>query len=82
MYENLDKLILEAISNGKRRFAYIFEVPGILSQCKTHAKRRGLENDLAWRVLDGRLQALKRAKKIIYRSSEWFRVVEAAKITF
>ncbi|MDN7525176.1 hypothetical protein [Burkholderia orbicola] len=67
-YRKLDTLILGEISEKPRRFDSIFAVAAVYAECREFLTERS-----PYRVLDGRLQALRKAGKIRSTSTGWVR---------
>ncbi|MCG0582128.1 hypothetical protein L6Q82_29580 [Burkholderia cenocepacia] len=67
-YQKLDALILEATGEKPRRFDSIFAVAEIYAECRQFLTERS-----PYRVLDGRLQVLRKAGKIRSTSKGWVR---------
>lgn len=76
-YEKLDALILESVGNTPKKFAAINT--GVV---RTESERVAREESrpttfgevVAWRMVDRRLQALRKAGKIRSTSTGWVRV--------
>lgn len=67
-YEAVDSLILAAIDAGRNAFGKMLE-GGLLIECKRIADAQGLDQfDL---ILDRRLQAMRKAKRIMYQDGRW-----------
>lgn len=68
MYEKIDSLILSSIAAGRGTFGKLLE--GELAvECKRIAEAQG--PDQFDRVLDRRLQALRKAKRILHQDGRW-----------
>ncbi|MFA8393299.1 hypothetical protein ACEPUD_24600 [Burkholderia ubonensis] len=67
-YEKLDALILDQVGEKPRRFDSIFAVIEVYAECCTFKSVRE-----PFRVLDLRLQALRKAGKIRSTSTGWVR---------
>lgn len=67
-YLKLDALILGEISEKPRRFDSIFAVAAVYAECREFMAERS-----PFRVLDGRLQALRKAGKIQSTTKGWVR---------
>lgn len=67
-YQKLDALILGSISETPRRFESIFSVTEIYAECREFLTER-----TPYRVLDGRLQVLRKNGKIRSTSTSWVR---------
>ncbi|WP_175701141.1 hypothetical protein [Burkholderia ambifaria] len=67
-YQKLDALIIAEIGEKPRRFDSIFAVAGVYAECREFLSERSPN-----RVLDGRLQALRKAGKIRSTSKGWVR---------
>ena len=63
-YEALDKAILSAVSNGA---SPLYERK-VGQEAKRIAELSGRED---FRVIDGRIQALRKAGQIVYHGSKW-----------
>ena len=67
-YAKLDSMILHAIETGQNTYRKML-VEGIEVECKRIAEATGASQyDL---VLDRRVQALRKAKKIMYQDGRW-----------
>ncbi|SAJ91472.1 hypothetical protein [Burkholderia multivorans] len=67
-YEKLDELILREVGEKPISFNAIFAVAAIYTECRSFIAARE-----PFRVLDGRLQALRKAGKIRSTSKGWVR---------
>lgn len=70
-YSKLDRLIIEHIQAGYNTFG-LLQGGKVLAEAKLHAKivdSRGDDN--AWRVIDRRLQALRKRGLILFQSGRW-----------
>jgi len=74
-YDKLDLMIFEAIKSGKRDFGGIFEVT--IDEC-VKSQGRSSRDDHTFRVLDSRLQSLKRRQLIEFKRPIGWRVKDAA----
>ncbi|MDN7549120.1 hypothetical protein [Burkholderia cenocepacia] len=76
-YEKLDALILAEIGDEPRRFDNLRGCCVIMAECDRHAKEAGTKRSRYgvddWRVLDRRLQALRKAGKIKATGKGWVR---------
>lgn len=75
-FAKLDRLIIEHIQTGKNTFGRL-QGGEVLAEAKLHAKivdRCGKNN--AWRVIDRRLQALRKKGLIHFQSGRWSVVQE------
>jgi hypothetical protein len=70
-YEKLDRLILNKIGGHPVRFSEI-HVRDVAEECRAHSVRDG------FRVCDRRLQALRKAGKIVSTGKGWIRAKEPA----
>lgn len=77
MYDKIDALIVTAIGGGRKTFSAISSTGPVereallLSMDSVRARGEG------WRVVDRRLQALRRKGRITYSRAEGWRVSEA-----
>lgn len=71
MYEALDQLVLTAIGGGANSFNSIYSGP-IANEAKRISATR--KNDDSSRVLDRRLQALRRSNKIEFTRAHGWRI--------
>ncbi|KVN73860.1 hypothetical protein WT15_23745 [Burkholderia stagnalis] len=75
-YEKLDALILEAIGDTPKKFAAI-NVGPVRTESERIAREevtpRTRGDVVAWRMVDSRLQALRKAGKIRSTSTGWVR---------
>lgn len=62
-YTGLDAAIMSALKQGHNQFKVICKLPYVASEAKKH--EIGTRPD--WRVIDARLQALRKAGKIRFR---------------
>lgn len=83
-YEKLDALITTAIVGSSIDFNSIYQ-RNVKKECERIADEDNKARDLpkwreihGWRILDRRLQALRKAGKIQYTRKGWVRVQEAA----
>ncbi|QWF62921.1 hypothetical protein KM864_18615 (plasmid) [Ralstonia solanacearum] len=67
-YEKLDSLILASITAGRGTFGKLLE-GDLAVECKRIADAQGI--DQFDRVLDRRLQALRKAKRIMHQDGRW-----------
>lgn len=67
-YQKLDKEILRFIFLGKKKFFGLESQPRINSECQILAL---IKNAPPFRILDRRLQALRKAGKIEYKNLTW-----------
>jgi hypothetical protein len=67
-YQKLDALILREISDKPRRFDSIFAIAEVYAECREFLALRS-----PYRVLYGRLQALRKSGKIRSTSNGWVR---------
>ncbi len=74
-YENLDAVILRRIGSKPTPFEELYKYGGcIRGYCMSLAQAEGKDNDDAFRILDRRLQALRKAGKIYSSSKGWLLV--------
>ncbi|HDR9834667.1 TPA: hypothetical protein QDC51_001429 [Burkholderia multivorans] len=76
-YEKLDAMIVEQIDDIPRSFTHLRCCHALMAECDRHAKEAGTKRSPYgvddWRVLDRRLQALRKAGKIKATSKGWIR---------
>lgn len=81
-YEKLDALILSEIGVSPISFAYLRGCRALMSECDRHAKEAGTKRSPYgvddWRILDRRLQALRKTGKIKATGKGWIRAGEAS----
>ena len=66
-YQTLDQLIVDAIRNGSGTFATIY-TKRVYTECERIAKQTARDR---FRVLDGRLQTLRRRGEIAFNKGSW-----------
>lgn len=73
-YSELDAAILKAITEGHRKFSVLRTA--VESLAAPHAKKsRSPYVTPPWRIVDRRLQALRKSGRIAYTKGEWHVVV-------
>ncbi|MDN7412625.1 hypothetical protein QZM42_29300 [Burkholderia vietnamiensis] len=76
-YEKLDALIVGAIDESPKSFTYLRGCRALMAECERHAKEAGTKRSRYgvddWRVLERRLQALRKTGKIRSTSKGWVR---------
>ena len=72
-YEKLDSLIVETIKQGRNSFSFIFNSKLVLDEAHRISSANGRDTD---RIVDGRLQALRRRGVIVYVTGWGWRVKE------
>ncbi|OJA71090.1 hypothetical protein BGV72_31555 [Burkholderia ubonensis] len=76
-YQKLDALILAVIDDKPKRFSTIY-LGDIARESERIAKEEGVTRSsrgaIPWRIVDRRLQALRKAGKIRSTSTGWVRV--------
>lgn len=76
-YTAFDALLLDQIRHGKTRLAQLSEHKPLLDMAKPFcAPRPGSYPQPEWRIIDRRLQALRKAGKIKYCTRAGWRIVE------
>ncbi|WP_176016621.1 hypothetical protein [Burkholderia sp. BCC0398] len=79
-YEKLDSLILAQIGDAPVSFTQLRGCRALMTECDRHAKEAGTKRSRYgvddWRVLDRRLQALRKAGHIKATGKGWVRVGE------
>ena len=74
-YDKLDASIMDAIKGGCHSFAAIFKSRGVFDEAMRLSHAIGRDTQ---RIVDGRLQALRRRGLIVYYTGWGWRVKEAA----
>lgn len=76
-YEKLDAMIVAQIDDTPRSFTYLRGCRALMAECERHAKEAGTKRSRYgvddWRVLDRRLQVLRKAGKIKATGKGWVR---------
>lgn len=76
-YEKLDSMILAEINSESRSFSSLRGCRAVMTECDRHAKEAGTTRSRYgvddWRVLDRRLQALRKAGAIKATAKGWVR---------
>lgn len=76
-YEKLDAMIVAQIDDAPRSFTHLRGCRALMAECERHAKEAGTKRSPYgvdnWRVLDRRLQALRKAGKIKATGKGWVR---------
>ncbi|HEM7843230.1 hypothetical protein L0Z02_29695 (plasmid) [Burkholderia multivorans] len=67
-YSSLDAMILVSIESGRSTFGAMY-VGDVARECKRLGESLGVRED--FRVLDRRIQALRRAGRIMYQDGRW-----------
>ena len=73
-YDKLDSLIVDSIKGGCHSFSAIFKSRGVFDEAMRLSHAVGRDTD---RIVDGRLQALRRRGLIVYFTGWGWRVKEA-----
>ena len=76
-YSTLDNAICAAIHSGADNFTRLTSQRSVMDIAAAVAERKNGFAGLGWRVIDRRLQALRKAGKIIYKGGKWTLVVAA-----
>ncbi len=76
-YSTLDALILDAIGAGRNTFGAM-HVGDVARECKRLSEAFGAKED--FRVLDRRIQALRRGGRILYQDGRWSVVNEVGRV--
>lgn len=81
-YEKLDALIVAQIDDMPKSFTYLRGCRALMAECERHAKEAGTKRSRYgvddWRVLERRLQALRKDGKIRSTPKGWIRVGDAS----
>lgn len=76
-YEKLDAMILAEINSEPRSFTSLRGCRAVMAECERHAKEAGTTRSRYgvddWRVLDRRLQALRKSGAIKATRKGWVR---------
>jgi hypothetical protein len=79
-YEKLDALIVVQIDDTPKSFTYLLGCRALMAECERHAKEAGTKRSRYgvddWRVLERRLQALRKDGKIRSTTKGWVRAGE------
>lgn len=74
-YDKLDSLIFQSIKAGSNSFILIFNRKRVIDEVKRISSATGRDTD---RIVDGRLQALRKRGVIVHVTGWGWRVKEAA----
>lgn len=79
IYDDLDGAILATVQSGKTTFSQI--LPAVKAKATPVAPKSRWGDDGAWRLVDRRLQALRKDGKLSYTRGAGWRVEAGVKVT-